>query len=102
MSSLLQDFGRSIENDDVVKVCVFDDVAGLAPPTIVNFGFAITMPTGSDQPIARAPAGSPTSSPRTRYHHLPGVSGSIAEVPYVSTGVPASLNGYFVALHCTS
>src|SRR5437764_10522894 len=62
-------------------------------PTTVNFGFATTSAVGADHAIARAPAGSERSRPRTRYHHVPGVNGSVVEVAYVRIGVAATLNG---------
>jgi hypothetical protein len=60
------------------------------------------MPTGSDQSIARAPAGSAMLRPRTRYHQVPGASGNDVDVANVSTGVAAGVNGYENLLHWIS
>jgi hypothetical protein len=52
------------------------------PPTTANLGAAILIRTAFDQLIAWTP-GSDSLMPRTRYHQVPGGSGSSADVANV-------------------
>src|SRR5205807_3028267 len=100
-------FSPLVEAAAFVLVLIAAGFDAVGVTTSLNFGAATTSLAGSDHDICCAPVGRDQSNPRTRYHHVPGVTGStteVAEVMIPSAPVDAviGLNGYWVLLHWTS